>query len=179
MGGVKYPPGKVVGEKIVYVDNPAIRKKYEHDLAEATKVSKSEAKELRAQVGQLEAKLTQSQRELDVVTRDRTRLANLRAPETAPVPTAPPQPSVAFPGAEQVEKLKFTVGKLREELAAAYQRILVVTSEAAVSVDPLVPEIPKPVVEYRNVLVDRVRWDWIVGFSALGALVGFLGAKLI
>lgn len=181
MGGVRTPPGagKVVGERIIYVDKPEIREKYHRELEASRQGFEAELKEARSVAVKLRAELHQATKQLEAVTRDRERLANLKAQG----PVVAPQP-VAAPANDRMEKLQFQNAKLKDELAAAVRRIEEMTAAAAV---PAVQKVQDPVdfvseppkVEVRTLVVERIRFDWIAGLGFLGALVGFVIGKAL
>lgn len=167
--GRRYAAGPMVGERIIYIETPEMRKKMENELARRTKEIRTESEGYQAQIRELQAALVKGSKELATVTRDREHLANLKAPGLDAVPS----PQAGPPAAEEVEKLRAEGAQLRDELAAARGRIEEMSAGAAV------PTIITPEIEYRNVAVDGpFPWVTLLAWASTAAFVGAVIGKL-
>lgn len=178
MAGPSRPPGPITAEKIIHVDSPAVRKKYE-ELAE--KVKREAAEEivhLETKLNSLRSDHHALQKEHEAVHKDRTRLANMRATEgTQQTSVAVAQDAAHHP--EATARLHAQVARLKEELGSAHARMK--DAESGQKVVAKVVEVPVKVEKlvYRERPRSKKRDSLVASLAALAGAMGGYQTKAV
>jgi vacuolar-type H+-ATPase subunit I/STV1 len=173
MGGpVRAPLGKMVGERIVHVDSPAIRLKYEKMEEELKKSTSEEVARAQFELNSLKSDHREALKKLEVSESEVRRLGNQLGKICAPVAEPEKPELIVKEDPKEILRLKSESENLKIELHTANELIKKLKTDAA---RPLETVKYERVTEYKDRIVVKTKKSVLSIAAGISMAIGLIG----
>lgn len=152
MGGPRRAPGDIVGERIIHVDNPAVRKKFEKLSDEITADCRAQVEDANHKLAALKSDHGLTLKMLEDAQSECRRLSNIRQNLTPIGNAVEPKSVFNSPDEKEMERLRTESKSLREMLLAANVDVARLKKEQAAAP---VSQYPAPIIEFRDRVIQK------------------------